>query len=279
MEETPSTPDPTPGLEASCGWLELPGNGGVNTASEHKFKLDKDNRNYTAYYDSQTKSSLWVAYPLAAGHFESGTRTDEWDYAPGIDESLQIDVAGSHTYAKANEKSYDRGHQIPNADRNAVEAMRLQTYYFINCTPQVDGLNGGAWLSLENAMRNDFLPTTDTLYIATGPVYKTVGGSETVYTTTTSSASAPQTVQIPNYYFKVVMKVKRNDVKEVTSALALGFWYENKSYAGLNKKSSDFALSVDEIERKTGFDFFANLPDEMEAAAETNADWTTFLNY
>lgn len=248
------------------------------TATEHKFKLDKDNRNYTAYYDTETKSALWVAYPLAAGHLGE-SRSDDWDYAPGIAEEDQIDVGGSHSYNDANGISFDRGHQIPNADRNANETMRLQTYYFINCTPQVSGLNGGAWLSLENAMRNDLLPTTDTLYIATGPVYQTVGGSETVYTTTTSSVSAPQTALIPNYYFKVVAKVKRDGDKNVTAAKTIGFWYENKSYAGLGLKTYDFAMSVDAIEAKTGLDFFANLPDVLETAAETNSDWQSFLNF
>jgi hypothetical protein len=33
---------------------------------------------------------------------------------------------------------------------------------------------------------------------------------------------------------------------------------------------------VDQVEQWTGFDFFANLPDGIEASAEKNASWSAF---
>ena len=40
-----------------------------------------------------------------------------------------------------------------------------------------------------------------------------------------------------------------------------------------------YAVSVDQIEQWTGFDFFVNLPDGVEAAAEKNSSWSTFQNF
>jgi DNA/RNA endonuclease G (NUC1) len=40
-----------------------------------------------------------------------------------------------------------------------------------------------------------------------------------------------------------------------------------------------YAVSVDQVETWTGFDYFANLPDAIETTAETNASWTTFKNF
>jgi hypothetical protein len=38
-------------------------------------------------------------------------------------------------------------------------------------------------------------------------------------------------------------------------------------------------LTVNDIESWTGFDLFANLPDDLEDAAENNANWNTLYNF
>lgn len=48
--------------------------------------------------------------------------------------------------------------------------------------------------------------------------------------------------------------------------------YSNDSY-------TNYATSVAEIERLTGFDFFANLPADIQAAAEQNSNWNTFASF
>ncbi len=257
----------TPAPKTSRGWLEMPAKGSVSTAKEYYFSSGE--RNYTAYYDTDTYSSLWVAYPLAKGHSGSLSRPGSWYFAPGISESDQVDLT-SHSY----DGDYSRGHQIPNGDRNGNSGMQKQTFYVINSVPQIqDGFNGGIWNALEDNIRSA-IPSNDSLYVATGPVYKTVGGSETVKYTTAKDDS--KSVPVANYFFKVVLKVKRSG-GQIIDAKAVGFWFEHKVYSGNSFESC--AVSVDEIERKTGYDFFANLPDAIEAAAEQNASWSTFTSW
>ncbi len=257
----------TPVPKTSRGWLEMPAKGDVSTAKEYYFSSGE--RNYTAYYDTDTYSSLWVAYPLARGHSGSLSRPGGWYFAPGISESDQVDLTGS-----SYNDGYSRGHQIPNGDRNGNSGMQKQTFYVINSVPQIqNGFNGGVWNALENSIRSA-VPSNDSLYVATGPVYRTAGGSETIEYTSAKDDS--KRLPVANYFFKVVLKVKRSGGK-VTDAKAVGFWFEHKVYSGNGFES--YAVSVDEIEEKTGYDFFANLPDDMEAGAEQNSSWSAFSSW
>ena len=80
---------------------------------------------------------------------------------------------------------------------------------------------------------------------------------------------------IPNYFYKVVLRVKTSD-DGVTSASTIGFWMEHRKY---RDSFTNYAVSVDQIEQWTGFDFFVNLPDTIESSAESNTSWTNFQNF
>jgi DNA/RNA endonuclease G (NUC1) len=41
----------------------------------------------------------------------------------------------------------------------------------------------------------------------------------------------------------------------------------------------NYAVSVDQIEQWTGFDFFVNVPDSYETMAETNSNWSGFQSF
>ena len=182
-----------------------------------------------------------------------------------------------------NASSYTKGHQIPNADRKSNSVANSQTYYVTNQTPQIGNkFNGSIWGNLETAIRN-LTQNTDVVYVVTGAAYKTVGGNETVKTLTAASSSTnPQKVPVPNYYWKALLKVKMNSAGEVTSASAIGFWFEHKDYDSGTSYTTG-ACSVDFIEQKTGFDLFTNLPGDnasgFEKSAEANTSWTTFQNF
>ncbi|MBQ7571555.1 MAG: DNA/RNA non-specific endonuclease, partial [Bacteroidaceae bacterium] len=49
---------------------------------------------------------------------------------------------------------------------------------------------------------------------------------------------------------------------------AIGFWMEHKSNTDTDYRQ--YAVSIDELERLTGIDFFCNLPDNLENQVESN---------
>ena len=260
-------------------WMELPESpgslGGKYLVTPRATMNGKDTRNYTILYDPSRYASLWTAYVLCSDHRGSGG-SGNWVNNPLIPAGKQTSVWS--TYGEIDGVTYERGHQIPKADRNAsaIADMMAQTFYWTNSTPQRQTFNGGVWGTLENQIRLA-IPSSDSLYIVTGPVYQTVGGTETVKTFANSNGSNDgKTVPIPNYYFKVILKVRRSG-GQVTAASAIGFWFTHEDHSGA--KWQNFAKSVDEIEALTGFNFFANLPPAVEATAEQNKNWDTFKNF
>ena len=277
-----TTSSTTPSLGA---WLELP----ATTGSEDYVGVfygsggnTDDNRNYSYNYSYTYYASLWTAYQLKYGHKSGSASTSGWSFNPDIDEEYQIDVTGSSYPSMYNASDYSRGHQIPNADRKSNQQMNAQTYYCTNQTPQwYEGFNNGPWSDLENAVRSLVTSSGDVVYVVTGPVYRTVGGNETItYLNAASGKNAhPAKVPVPNYYWKAILKVKMSGTT-VQSASAIGFWFENKA---CSDSYTDHVVSVDYIQQKTGFDLFTNLPGTqssgIEQSAESNTNWTTFTNF
>ena len=273
-----SRPSPQPVLSHS--WLELPGD--WRSDAEHCITHYADmqgrvQRNYTALYDVDTYASYWVAYPLCAAHTATG-REEIWGYDPKVNQESQTCVKkgyGVSVPTKNYPKNfYARGHQIPNADRNAVPQMQEQTYYSTNMTPQIqNGFNGGIWAKLEEAVRSN-IPAEDTLYIVTGASFAKAG--EDASPVTIINKNDGKTLPVPKYYWKVILKVRR-DAGNITDAMSVGFWLPHEDLKG--QAYADYSVTVDQIEMWTGFDFFVNLPDTKEKPAETNGSWQTFMEF
>ena len=150
---------------------------------------------------------------------------------------------------------YDRGHMCPAGDNKwGFEPMR-ESFFLTNICPQDHNLNCGDWNELEIACRNWANKYGD-IYIVAGPVlYK--GKHETI---------GPNKVTVPEGFFKVVLCMNG-------TPKAIGFIYKNHP---CNNPQSSYVNSVDQVERITGFDFFYNLPDDIEEKVESNAnlsDW------
>lgn len=267
--------------QAGPAWMELPASVAMDETVHmvtHTAQMQgRLQRNYTILYDEDLYAALWVAYPLCASHTSSG-REESWGYDPHVPSESQTNVnkgyGVSEPTANYPKNFYARGHQIPNADRSGVPEMMAQTYYSTNMTPQIqNGFNGGIWAKLEEAVRME-IPQGDTLYVVTGAVFEKHGVDEEVKEIVNRNDS--KTLPVPNYYWKALLKVKREN-GEVTEASTIGFWLPHDDLKG--RSYPDYAVSVDQIEVWTGFDFFSNLMDAIETTAEANAIWTTFQNF
>ncbi|MBQ6311221.1 MAG: DNA/RNA non-specific endonuclease [Bacteroidales bacterium] len=284
------------GSQAANGWLELPAKQTGNDLYNGVFKVGND-RNYSYLYQYSTYTSMWTAYPLYSSTMSStssgeaipgpynpvqmasdATRGTSWAANPDIEKALQVNVwDGSYNVNLVDppyvSDYYARGHQIPNADRSGNGSMQTQTYYATNSTPQIQNrFNGYIWGQLETAVRNC---VKDTVYVVTGPTFRTVGGSESI-TYIHPSHDSGKNVPVPNYYWKVLLKVKRSG-STITDAIAIGFWFEHKQYN--SQDFTPYVKSVSQIETLTGLDFFVNLPSSLQATAKANTNWDTFRSF
>ena len=101
----------------------------------------------------------------------------------------------------------------------------------------------------EIAKRNGY-SFCDTLYVCKGGTID----NEAQYTKTGRGLIVPQ------YFFMAIMRVK-NGVYN-----AFGFWVEHQ--ANNDRQLAKYAVSIQELEKKTGIDFFCNLPDDKERVVE-----------
>lgn len=212
-------------------------------------------RNYSLCYDRSVRAARWVAYPMHSIYLGSG-RVEHWEYDPKIDKAHQPVLYSGYV----NGTTWNRGHQVANADRNATSEMQDQTFYFSNMTPQNGSLNSGGWGRLEAKVRD--WKCSDTLYVVTGAHWANTESA----TTDKSGNRCP----IPTHYYKVVARTVKGNVRtkgdrlgdyKPSELMAIGFWVENKSGQG---EAAQWTKSVAEIEQLTGFRFFPTLPAEVK---------------
>jgi endonuclease G len=146
---------------------------------------------------------------------------------------------------------FDRGHLAPAADmRWSVQAMR-DSFYMSNMCPQTPGLNRGVWARLESAVRG-LAGAYGTVLVVTGPIldappdaFEAIGFSCRIV--------------VPRFFYKVLAAYVDGHLQTI------GFIIDNASPTG---DYHAYAVTVDEVEARTGLDFFAVLPDDMEDPAE-----------
>lgn len=270
--ETPGGNTPGGGSQTVLDkdWLELASIKEDGTRYVVNTTYAGEKRNYTVFYDTEMMAPLWTAYPLNSSHM-SGGRTGEWSYNPSISEAHQIKVCeGSYT----PNSNYARGHMCPNGSRNNNETMQQQTFYVTNQVPQIhNGFNNGIWKNLESAVQ--VLAKNEEIFVTTGVSFRK--GNETPQIQHISPSKHPeQQVPIPPYFYKLVLRVKYV-AASVTDASCTAFWFEHKAYES-GDNFDNYRKSVDQVEEWTGFDFFVNLPDEIENAAEAkNISWSQFV--
>ena len=218
--------------------LEIP-SGGKGEIIEHT--------GYTLSYREEYEVPEWVAYEL--------TREEVTTLAVERKDNFREDKTvstGSATLQDYKKSGYDRGHMAPAADfRWSAEAMD-DTFYLSNMCPQTHAFNAGIWSDLESAIRS-MAYEDGSIYVVTGPVltdgpYDTIGEND---------------VAVPSYFYKVVLDYSEPTLK------AIGFILPHE-----NSKNplSYFAVTVDEVEERTGLDFFPLLPDNTEEKLESSLD-------
>ncbi len=251
-------------------WLELASIKKDGTRYVVNTTYADEKRNYTVFYDTEMMAPLWTAYPLNSNYMGNTERPKDWYYNPDIDEKFQIKVCdGSYTAYSG----YSRGHMCPNASRDGNRTMQLQTFYVTNQVPQVqDSFNSGIWSTLEGEVQK--LANKEEIFVTTGVSFHK--GNETPQIQHISPSKHPdQQVPIPPYFYKLVLRVKYV-AASVTDASCIAFWFENRAY--IQDKFHNHSCSVDQVEEWTGFDFFVNLPDEIENIAEAkNISWSQFV--
>ena len=224
--------------------------------------------NYATEWDTQKKAQRWSCYELYPSNLETHTTryysdTNQYPKDPLLADSLQW---LTDPYWRSG---FDHGHICPSADRlNSYEA-NYQTFFMTNMQPMRNGFNAGVWANMEKMVRNQALRRDfcDTLYVCKGGTIDGGTFNDGGKVVSTTWMTTGKKLIIPRYYFMALLKVK-NGVYH-----AIAFWIDHEKYANSKETHlAQFAISIDELERRTGIDFFCNLPDQREAVIESKID-------
>lgn len=189
------------------------------------------------------KHPLWAAYHVPAEKaYEAGKR-------PAFRADRSVDSPSASAYKGSG---YDRGHMAPNyaiATRFGTEAQK-RTFLMSNVAPQLPGLNRGPWREVEHRIADLWTAKYGEIWVIVGcvPGYH--------------DERLPSGVDVPKAYWQVIAAQTPEGVR----VLAL--------YMPRNIPFSAFPVhnivTVDELERLTGLDFFAELPDFLEKPLEAD---------
>ena len=246
-----------PGQYPEASRLEMPHlKGGVANMFLVK-KLSSGAVNYCIEWSLAKKAQRWTAF-----RWDS---TNSGGYVKREDEFIEdydIPEVYRTTYDHYRGSGYTRGHICASADRwNSLEANR-QTFLYSNMQPQLYSFNGGIWANLEMKVRSwNTEAARDTLYVCKGG---TIDKEEQILEYA-RKGTALQLV-VPKYFFMAVLCKNKNTTNG--GYKAIGFWLEHRSFYDDEKNLSPYIVSIDELEKLTGIDFFCNLPDQIENQVE-----------
>jgi len=215
--------------------------GGLPRASAEVRVLQ--NPGFLVGYSGQRRQPLWVGYRAESLKGRRlGKRPERFEPDPRVTPAVaETDYRGS---------GYTRGHLAPNylIGKLYGRAAQHATFLMTNVSPQRRELNELVWQRLEEAEADLVAPRAIELWVIAGPLF----GAQ--------PATLKSGIPVPEAFYRIWLDVEQG----VPRALA---FVVPQDVCG-TEPLSRYLVSVDDIERRTGLDFFAELADAQEAVLE-----------
>ncbi|GEM_PF-1321378 len=210
---------------------------------------------YTTCYSEEHEQPYWVAYELTQAELSIASR----DRISPFIEDNSIST-GSAVHDDYTNTGYDRGH-LSRAEFNKISNVAYrQSYLMSNISPQI-GVNfnrtGGDWYNLEE-LEKDIAFGLDKIYCVSGPIF--IDNLEVV--------GEENFVTVPGYFYKAMLSPDR------TQSIAFVLRHDAVDVVSL----WDAAITIDELEGKTGIDFFGSLDNKIEKVLEGSFDLDYWKN-
>lgn len=224
-------------------------------------QYDKDRVNFAVEWDNEKKSQRWTCYILTSANKVANVSRYYGDpQYPNDNVNLNTTQYYEHDYIYGS--GFDHGHICPSNDRLYSSEANYQTFHMTNMQPQYSVFNGsdrnykykGLWINMESFVHNVKLGRNDTLFVCKGG---TIDKEEYILKRISGK------LIVPKYFFSAIL------LKNAQGYRALGFWFEHTNVYHGDESLAGYTLSIDELEKKTGIDFFCNLPDNIENEVES----------
>lgn len=216
-------------------------------------------------YAEEHEQARWVAHIILPDIITGSVgRTNDFRPDPLVATGSAVEADYFLKYLKPDSTydydgfGYDRGHLAPSADFRWSERALSESYFYSNMSPQLDAFNREGWAELESLIRGYvFRNPGSQLFVVTGPILRE--GLPVI-------ERGVNKVSIPEYFYKVVIDREQGR--------GIGFIIPHRQ---INAPLETFAVPIDEVEQRTGLDFFNLLPEPEEAALESRLDKSAWI--
>jgi len=192
------------------------------------------------------KVPLWTAYTSIPAHLDGSAARPR-----RFRQDLQL-VSSGAADSDYLHSVYSRGHLAPAADFAFSDAAIGSTFLLSNAVPQRQSVNAGRWRQVENAVRR-IARHADRVHVFTGVLFegepRRIGAGG---------------VSVPSHTYKVIL-VEHGPARKMYAVIV-------PNQDQVRETLDQFAVSVDEVEHRTGLDFFSELPDEQEQELESSRE-------
>lgn len=218
---------------------------------------------YTLSYHSKYGRPNWVSWHLSTAWLGSTPRPTTFTSDNTLPPGWYVVQPTDFAYT-----GFDRGHMCPASDRDFNETEIRNTFILTNIIAQAPYNNQQTWRLLEEYCRT-LAERGNELYIICGPFGS--GGTGSNGGVTDSIALGK--IRVPSHVWKVILVLPNgeDDVSRVnTSTRVIAVWIPN--IQSLTTNWGSYRTTVDFIESQTGFNFFSNVPLQIQSVIEAKTD-------
>lgn len=250
-----SSPFPSPDRNTSASVHLMLGNpSGATPNSDNRNNYLMEKPEYALSYNNSKGIPNWVSWQLNQSWLGNAPRQNNFRPDEQLPKGWYRVKPGDYTNS-----GYDRGHMTASEDRGKSVQDNSATFLMTNIVPQSPDNNRGAWKNLEDYSRS-LVKEGKELYI--------IAGSQGTKTTLSSGK-----VRVPQRTWKIVVVLERpglgvSGVTSRTRVIAISVPNED----GISTDWRSYRVSVDKIERDTGYDFLSNVPTTIQKVLESQVD-------
>jgi endonuclease G, mitochondrial len=223
---------------------------GVPTDADPSDDIVLDETYFVLSYNADRKVPNWVSWRLTRDDLGSFDRSNKFHADTLLPAAVTPVVPTDYGHS-----GFDQGHMCPSAQRTASEEANFATFVMTNMQPQLHALNAGPWKSLETYERKLANDEGTDVYVLAGGIF----------------GAAPKKIgpgiAVPKANYRITVVLDHGSTKVTTATPVYAVVMPNAD-AAKGHKWSEFMTSVDKIEQATGYDFLADVPDDVENVVE-----------
>ena len=229
---------------------------------------------FSIEYDQEKRHAKWVAYTIDKNTAQKNWSRGNWEKGDPFrtDPLLPKNMAIGHAEHRGD--SYNRGHLCASEDRVYSQEANAQTFYYSNISPQLEAFNQrGPWYELEKRIRQwggceeGIAPLGNILYIVKGGTIRDgeYYDSRGQHGKIANKSKKMNGIVVPAHFFVALIS------QQGDTYTGISFYLDHKEYEK-NYNLADYAISIDQLEKLTGIDFFCNFPDKIEENIESKCN-------